>query len=136
MAIVGKSVGVHQWEGHRIEVRLRASPRYLWMTYGFFVRVEAGRTFAPPDYLQRGTTATEFVIQHGDRELQGMVEVGVVDGQKVRTALHTTYNLSIDGHRVGEGLLRSEHWYITLVILGFLFIVVPLALALWARQHS
>ena len=135
MAVLGKSVDIHQWEGHRIEVRLRAFPRYLWMVGGFFVRVDAGRTFAPRDYLERGTTATHFTVQHGDRELQGKVECGMVDGQKLNTALRTTYNLIVDGVPKGEGVLRSEHWYITLGILGFLFGVVPLAFAFWVRQH-
>ena len=131
MAILGKSIAVHEYEGHTIEVRLRASPRYLWMAAGFYVRVDEEDMVAPPELYERGATATTFSIQHANRSAEGKVES--VRGFGNKMVLRTRYRLTLNGVQIAEGALRAEKWYITLGILGLLFVVTPLIVAIRLR---
>jgi len=131
MANIGKPVAVHVWKGHRIEIRLRSSPRYLWMTMGFFVRVDGEEVAGPPGHLERATTQTAFGVRHGDSLFHGKVES--VRGFGNKFVLRTRYRLTVNGDEVGRGLLRAENWFATLGVLGIVFVVFPLAMAFWLR---
>jgi hypothetical protein len=117
----------HQWNGHNIEVRLRGFARHLWMTVGFFVRVD-GVLFKPPDELEGRPTRTSFTI--GDRE----VKDGCVESTGKVFVLHTPYRLIIDGEAIAEGVVRSDNWYLTWgMLLAFLALILGIVLLIGTK---
>jgi hypothetical protein len=126
-----KTIAIHSWNGHRIEIWVRSTPRYLWMAMGFFVRIDDKDVFSPPECFEWSRTATTFSISDDNQIMDGKVES--VPGFGNKTVLRTLYRLTVGGDKVAEGVLKSENWYLTLGFFGIIFVVIPLVIAFLSR---
>ena len=129
----------YQFNGHAIQVELRAFRTFCWLCAGLVVQAD-DRTFWPkPDRGPSFSTATEFELMVDGERLSG-----------VARTLHPLWLLPrvkcsvvVAGVEVGQGIQPLRHWmacYIawTVVMFGVLFAllgIVAFAYAVLGATH-
>lgn len=111
-------MAIHNWNGHRIEVRSLAVPKLLWFGVSFSVVIDESEKFSSPTHLEGLRTVVPFKITD-----QGNLFDGRIESKRPGSVLYAAYRVIINNDEVATGSVMASNWYITYAILGGLLAI-------------
>jgi len=116
-------MAIHDWNGHKIEVKSHAVPKMLWFGVSFSVAIDESEKFSSPQHFEGLRTVVPFKVTD-----KGNLFEGHVESRRPCSVLYAAYRVVIGNDEVAAGSVRASNWYITYIIIG-----VGLAIAAWLR---
>ena len=117
--VLVRSMPIHSWNGHTIEVASYATPRLFWFGIGFSVLVDGSSIFRSPDHFEGRRTTIPFEIRDAAVARRGRVE-----SAGVCSVLRASYRVFVEEQEIATGVVRARNWYVTYCIVLAAAIVI------------
>jgi hypothetical protein len=114
-------MAIHEWNGHRIEVKSYAVPKMLWFGVAFSVAIDESERFSSPHQIEGLRTVVPFKVTDNGSLFEGRVESG-----RPCSVLYAAYRVIIGNEEVATGSVIASNWYATYAIIASVF-----AIAVW-----
>jgi len=108
---------IHHWNNHKIEVKSRALPKYLWGVVSYSVKVDDKDMFQGPTIIGLKEDIN-FKIIENENIIEGKIKTLIP-----AAAIYTRYKLIVNNKEIEKRGVTADNWYMlyglfALVIIG------------------